>query len=130
MKIGELATRSGVSVRALRYYEQQGLLGSERSSGGTRHYPESAVDQVWLIQQFYASGLASKSILTLLPHIESGTVAPEMLALLTTERDRINQHLADMTAVRDRLEAGIASVTSAMEKGLSCRPANSAWSEV
>ncbi|MFI5841378.1 MerR family transcriptional regulator [Catenuloplanes sp. NPDC051500] len=129
MKIGDLAAQSGVSVRALRYYEEQGLLGSERSSGGTRYYPENAVDQVWLIQQLYASGLASKSILSILPHIETGTVTPEMIALLTGERDRLEQRLADMALVRDRLNAGIDAATAAMEKGRSCRPSQSAWSD-
>lgn len=43
MRIGELAAKAGVSVRALRYYEEQNLLASERSPGGQRHYPHSAV---------------------------------------------------------------------------------------
>ncbi|NED82406.1 MerR family DNA-binding transcriptional regulator, partial [Streptomyces sp. SID11233] len=34
MKIGELARRTGASVRSLRYYEQQGLLDSTRTPGG------------------------------------------------------------------------------------------------
>ncbi len=33
MRIGELARRTGVSERSLRYYEQQGLLVSERTAG-------------------------------------------------------------------------------------------------
>lgn len=129
MKIGELAAQSGVSVRALRYYEEQGLLDAERSSGGTRYYPENAVDQVWMIQQLYACGLASKAILGILPFIQTGGVQPEMVALLIDERNRLEQRLADMAVVRDRLNAGIAAATAAMENGLSCRPANSAWSD-
>lgn len=35
MKIGDLARETGVSPRLLRYYEEQGLLASERPSGGT-----------------------------------------------------------------------------------------------
>jgi len=38
VRIGELAERTGVSVRSLRYYETKGLLGSERTSGGQREY--------------------------------------------------------------------------------------------
>ncbi|GAA5770971.1 hypothetical protein Aros01_07505 [Streptosporangium roseum] len=34
MKIGDLARETGVSVRLLRYYEEQGLLVSERAGGG------------------------------------------------------------------------------------------------
>jgi len=38
MKIGELARRVGVSISALRLYEQRGLIAAGRSEGGTRHY--------------------------------------------------------------------------------------------
>ncbi|MEU1731179.1 MerR family DNA-binding transcriptional regulator [Streptosporangium sp. NPDC020145] len=38
MKIGELARETGVSVRLLRYYEEQSLLTSHRSASGHRHY--------------------------------------------------------------------------------------------
>ncbi|MFB6640979.1 MerR family DNA-binding transcriptional regulator [Streptomyces chartreusis] len=38
MKIGELSSRTGVSVRLLRYYEEQGLLLSQRTAGGHRSY--------------------------------------------------------------------------------------------
>lgn len=35
MRIGEVAERAGVSVRALRYYEEQRLLGATRTGGGS-----------------------------------------------------------------------------------------------
>lgn len=62
MRIGDLAARSGVSVRSLRYYEEQDLLHSSRSSSGQRHYDEAAVQRVGLIQMFFAAGLSSKTI--------------------------------------------------------------------
>ena len=36
LTIGELSARSGVATSALRYYEAQGLIGSERTSGRVR----------------------------------------------------------------------------------------------
>ncbi len=74
MRIGELASRVGVSVRALRYYEEQDLLVSARSPSGQRLYPDSAVDRVQLIQQLYSAGLPSRAILELLPCVETGDV--------------------------------------------------------
>ncbi|GAA2514989.1 MerR family transcriptional regulator [Winogradskya humida] len=126
MRIGELAAAAGVSVRALRYYEEQGLLASQRSAGGTRHYADDAVDQVWVIQQLYAAGLPSKSIVAILPHIETGGVTPEMLDLLSAERERIDRMLTDLASVRDRLDTGIAAATLALGSGRSCRPAREA----
>ena len=43
MQIGELSTRTGVSIRMLRYYEQQGLLQPRRRTSGYRDY--DAIDE-------------------------------------------------------------------------------------
>ena len=67
MRIGELAARSGVSPRSLRYYEEQGLLVPTRTPGGHREYPEAASDRVIRIQELYAAGLSSRKIAGLLP---------------------------------------------------------------
>lgn len=42
MRIGELARRTGVAARRLRYYEEQGLLSSDRSVNGYRDYDPQA----------------------------------------------------------------------------------------
>src|ERR1700691_1624244 len=107
MRIGELATRTGVSVRSLRYYEQQDLLAPERSLSGQRHFAESAVDRVQLIQQLYAAGLPSKSILDLLPCVVNGRATPELLDRLSAERDRMDRLIGDLTSIRNRLDTVI-----------------------
>ena len=45
MRIGELSKATGASTRALRYYEQQGLLSSNRRSNGYREFTASAVNE-------------------------------------------------------------------------------------
>ncbi|MFE7775298.1 MerR family transcriptional regulator [Streptomyces sp. NPDC057445] len=122
MRIGELAARTGVSVRALRYYEEQLLLASERSPSGQRRYPDSAVDRVQLIQQLYAAGLPSKSILAMLPCVETGEASPELLEWLSAERDRIDRQIADLVSARDRLDTVIAAATTTWRTGGRCRP--------
>lgn len=107
MRIGEVAARSGVSTRALRYYEEQELLSAERSSSGQRHYPDSAVDRVRLIQHLYAAGLASRAVRELLPCMHTGVATSDMLARLSDERDRIEQRLIELSSTRDRLDAVI-----------------------
>jgi DNA-binding transcriptional MerR regulator len=121
MRIGELATRAGVSVRSLRYYEQQNLLTSERSSSGQRHYSESAVDRVRLIQQLYAAGLSSKAILDLLARIVNGRATPELLAGLSVERDPIDRQIGDLAIARDRLDAVITNAAANWRTGQRCR---------
>ncbi|MFE5161329.1 MerR family transcriptional regulator [Streptomyces sp. NPDC056697] len=122
MRIGELATRTGVSVRALRYYEEQHLLTSERSPSGQRHYPDTAVDRVLLIQCLYAAGLTSKTIRELLPCMCTGAATPAMLNRLTSERDRINAQIADLAMARDRLEAVIAAAGATADGETMCAP--------
>jgi DNA-binding transcriptional MerR regulator len=91
VRIGELATRTRVSVRALRYYEEQGLLASARSGSGQRLYGSAAVDRVRLIQQLYGAGLSSKTIAELLPCVDAKVSTPESRQRLAAERNRINK---------------------------------------
>jgi DNA-binding transcriptional MerR regulator len=107
MRIGELATQAGVSVRALRYYEEQGLLESRRSDSGQRRYPQAAAERVRLIQMLYAAGLSSRTIADLLPCVEAKVNTPESRARLASERDRIEAQIASLTQTLDRLNAVI-----------------------
>lgn len=104
MRIGEVARRAGVSARALRYYEEQGLLASERTHSGQRVYPEAAVERVRLIQQLFTAGLPSRTIVKLMPCIEAGEAAPEVFELMAAERERITTAMADLAAARDALD--------------------------
>ncbi|GIF17085.1 DNA-binding transcriptional MerR regulator [Actinoplanes teichomyceticus] len=121
MRIGELAARTGVSVRALRYYEQQDLLSAERGSSSHRRYPESAVDRVQLIQRLYQAGLTSKTIVELLPCVVGDRATPAMLERLAAEREQIDQRITDLVRTRDRLDAVISNATDSMLTGASCR---------
>ncbi|MFR0359417.1 MerR family transcriptional regulator [Streptomyces sediminimaris] len=126
MRIGELASRTGVSVRALRYYEEQSLLSPERSSSGQRRYPESAVHRVQLIQQLYAAGLSSKTIAELLPCVVDGRATPVLLERLAAERDHVDQRITDLLHVRDQLDSVVTAATANMLTGASCRQEPSA----
>ncbi|MFJ9127929.1 MULTISPECIES: MerR family transcriptional regulator [unclassified Streptomyces] len=121
MRIGELAARTGVSVRALRYYEEHELLAAERSPSGQRLYARDAVDRVLLIQQLYAAGLSSRTIVELLPCVVDGNATPELLDRLSTERDQIDQKIAELADTRKRLDSVLAGATKNLRTGRSCR---------
>jgi len=104
MRIGEVAALAGVSVRALRYYEEQGLLVPERSASGQRRYSHEAVDRVRFIQDLYAAGLGSKAVLQILPCMEHGGLTDEMHERLQAERARVQAQLEALTATRDKLD--------------------------
>jgi DNA-binding transcriptional MerR regulator len=107
MRIGELAERTGASVRSLRYYEEQDLLLSRRTQGGQRAFPDDAVDRVRLIQVLLAAGLPSRRIAEIMPCVYSGTVTPAMFEHLLAERGRIEDQLRTLAETRDRLDGVI-----------------------
>ncbi|NUP50374.1 MAG: MerR family transcriptional regulator [Catenulispora sp.] len=110
MRIGDLARQTGVSVRSLRYYEQQGLLASTRSAGGQREYPAAAVDRVIRIQEMFAAGVPSRVLAELLPCIHdtdgspNATATPWLTETLTAERDRIDAAIKDLHRTRALLD--------------------------
>ena len=56
-QIGEVAERVGLSLRTVRYYEEQGLLVPEtRTEGGFRLYSEEQIDRLALIKQMKPLG--------------------------------------------------------------------------
>ncbi|MER6690579.1 MerR family transcriptional regulator [Streptomyces minutiscleroticus] len=111
MRIGELAARTGVSVRSLRYYEEQGLLTSARSAGGQRHYTDAEVERVAFIQHLYAAGLSSRTIVELLPCVDSPSHDNSDAAMerMAQERDRLSAHIEKLQHTRDALDALMAA---------------------
>ena len=118
MRIGELASRTGVSVRSLRYYEEQGLLTSTRSPSGQRHYTDSDVERVAFIQRLYAAGLSSRTIAGLLPcaYAPSEENSDYALERMAQEHDRLSAHIADLMRTRDALEGLVATARAHREQ--------------
>lgn len=110
MRIGEVARRSGVSVRALRYYEEQGILSSGRGPGGQREYEEGAVDRVRFFQQLYAAGLSSRRIAEFVPCLEAGITNAEQRAVLVHERGRIVEKMDALGTALARMDDLILAV--------------------
>lgn len=106
MRIGELADRTGVSTRSLRYYEEQGLLASTRTPSGQRTYDEAAVERVAWIQRLYAAGLSSSTLGDLLPCVESPSVAQTRASLerLREEHARLSEQIDTLVRTRATLE--------------------------
>jgi len=123
MRIGALAGQAGVSVRSLRYYEEQGLLESERTAGGHREYRESDVTRVRFLQMLYAAGMPSRRIIELLPFLDTGVATSTMLDHFDEEGDRIRHQIEALTATRDRLTRlrGIAAESVAGRPPEECR---------
>jgi DNA-binding transcriptional MerR regulator len=113
MLIGELARRTGTTTRALRFYEQEGLLTSERTAAGYRRYPESAVDRVRNIKDLLDTGFTVADVRAFLPYLDRPD-NPEVFpfsprctdgyALVGAQRvEEVRRRIAELTAQHDRL---------------------------
>ncbi len=115
MRIGELAARSGVTVRMLRHYEEKGLLSPQRAPNGYREYEERDVARAGLVTSMIRSGLPTRLIVPLLQRRDERDAADEddVVALLRAEAERLDGRIACMTLSRrtiqeylDRIEPG------------------------
>ncbi|WP_310208582.1 MerR family transcriptional regulator [Paenarthrobacter nitroguajacolicus] len=105
MRIGELASATGVSVRSLRYYENQGFLSPERSVSGQRIYGPESVQRVELIQRLFDAGLCSKAMTDILPFIaDPRPRAAALEARLLKERERLSNDIAKIERSRESLD--------------------------
>jgi DNA-binding transcriptional MerR regulator len=124
VRIGELAERTGVSVRSLRYYGEQGLLTSTRSASGQRHYTDADVERVILIQRLYTAGLSSRTITELLPCVDAPSEENSSAAMerMEQERDRLDEHIAELVRTRDALDDVMATARAYRENVRSGAP--------
>ncbi|WP_263118758.1 MerR family transcriptional regulator [Cellulomonas fimi] len=118
MIIGELSGRTGVSTRSIRYYEKLGLIGSDRSANGYRHYDEQAVEVVRTVRAMFDLGFSREDVRAVLPCAtgDHSTVDREQVQeTVAGVRDEISRRIEELTRTRgalDRFLADPGSVTS------------------
>jgi DNA-binding transcriptional MerR regulator len=109
--ISELAVRTGVSARALRHYEDRGLLVPARNSSGYRDYSESDVTRVAQIRTMISAGLGTSTIQRYFDCVRTGDhgIALEMCPDLRAELDSLARRLgarqAELRETQRRLSA-------------------------
>jgi MerR family redox-sensitive transcriptional activator SoxR len=106
LTIGETARRSGVATSALRFYEERGLITSDRAgSGGHRRYPRPVLRRIAFIVFAQRVGLTLEEIgaeLAKLPPDRAPT-RRDWAALSSTWSTRIDERIAEL----ERLRAGL-----------------------
>lgn len=110
MRIGELARRTGVNQRLLRYYEEQSLLRPVRRPSGYREYGDADVGRVRRIRTLLAAGLNTTTIADVLPcTVDTGgglaAACPALLIDLQRERDRISRSITELHTAGTMLDA-------------------------
>jgi MerR family transcriptional regulator, redox-sensitive transcriptional activator SoxR len=105
LTVGQLAARSGVSTSALRFYEEQGLISSRRTSGNQRRYPRAALRRVAFVRASQRVGIPLSRIadaLATLPANRTPTVA-DWARLSAEWRADLDDRISQLEHLRDRL---------------------------
>ncbi len=109
LTIGAVAERTGVAASALRYYEREGLIRSERSDGGQRRFHREVLRRIAFIRTAQRVGLALDEIreaLASLPNGRAPTKA-DWARLSASWRPRLDEQIAVLERLRDRLTSCI-----------------------
>jgi MerR family redox-sensitive transcriptional activator SoxR len=107
--VGELARRAGVATSALRFYEANGLIASERNSSGHRRYRPDVLRRVAFIQVAQRIGLSLGEVgdaLASLPSSRTPT-RDDWNELASRWLPRIDDQIASLALLRDRLDGCI-----------------------
>ena len=106
LKIGEVAEQVGLSLRTIRFYEEEGLVVPDgRTEGGFRLFSPTAVHRLELIKRMKPLGFSLEEMVEVLttldtladPHHDAGD-APALAALLDAYGDKVAAKAADLQA--------------------------------
>jgi DNA-binding transcriptional MerR regulator len=115
MRIGDAAKASGVSVRTLRFYEDEGLCVPPRAHNGYREYCEWGLQRIQVIRHLLDSGLSIKLIKEILHHLtdrpaDPDPISPAFLSEVTRYRDRLAERVAVLAAQQAALDTFLDTV--------------------
>lgn len=107
MKIGELAERTAVATRTIRYWESEGLLPEpDRTAAGYRDYDDAALDRIDFIRRSQTAGLTLAQIRQILDVADDGTPPCEHVAAAVADRlADVDARIGELQAVRRHLRA-------------------------
>jgi len=106
LSIGQLAERTGVSVSAIRFYENKGLVQPSRNAGGQRRFKRADVRRISFILIAQQLGLTIREIgdaLTSLPDSRTPTQS-DWARISSGLKDRLDQQISSLTRMRGRLD--------------------------
>jgi len=107
MRIGELAERSGITTKAIRFYEQTGVLPEPgRTPSGYRDYGEDFVERLGFVRRAQVAGLTLQQVGQVLAIRDRGE-APcgHVREVLQRRLDEVRAHRAELAALETHLEA-------------------------
>lgn len=106
MKIGVLASLTGVSVRSIRHYEREGLVRAERTANGYRDFGESAVELVRRIRVLLRNGFTLEEIRSVAVELDDanlGSVCGDVVKLYEAKLAELDARITEMQSVQRQI---------------------------
>jgi Hg(II)-responsive transcriptional regulator len=105
LTIGRVASRAGIGIETIRFYERRELIDSPpRSAAGYRQYPGNTVQRLRFIRRAKELGFSLKEIKELLVlHSDPKSTCSDIRERAEKKRDDINQRIHDLEKMRDGL---------------------------
>src|SRR4030095_5409157 len=105
LSVGEVASRSGIAISALRFYEAKGLIRGWRTAGNQRRYPREILRRVAVIKVAQRIGVPLDSIRTALRALpnERTPTAADWARLSAAWRADLNDRIETLIRLRDNL---------------------------
>lgn len=122
MKIGEVASRSGVGVEALRFYESRGLLEpAGRTEAGYRLYDDTVLDRIEFIKKAQTVGFNLQEIAKIVDDAKHGLPCAEVRKLAAEKLAELDRRLAELKRCRKELKETVDAWERVGEKeGMIC----------
>ena len=109
LPIGDLARRTGLSVSAIRYYEEKGLVEALRTGGNQRRFLRADIRRLSFILIAQRLGLSLGEIEGQLARLPQGRTpnAKDWAAISRSIRDQLDARIAELQRARDNLDGCI-----------------------
>ncbi|MBT35626.1 MAG: heavy metal-responsive transcriptional regulator [Rickettsiales bacterium] len=105
MKIGELATKAGVTNRAIRYYEELKLIKSDRLANNYREYTKDALDKVRFISRAKKLGFSIDECSSLISLFNNETrKSYEVRQLAISKNNKLKKQIKELKDLQKSLE--------------------------
>jgi DNA-binding transcriptional MerR regulator len=122
LTIGQLARLTDVSVRALRHYEDVGLLAADRTQAGYRLFAPVAVEHVQRIQVLLRNGFTLAQIEPVASMFELDSsdrrrVCADVIRLYHQKLSELDGRIASLVALRERAAARMAFLEQQRREG-------------
>ena len=123
LTITEVSRRSGVAASALRFYEERGLIRSERAGSGHRRYPREVLRRIAFIVFAQRIGMSLDEVGAELAKLPTDRVpeGPDWARLSKGWAWRIDEHIAELQRLRTGLTGCIGCGCLSLDR---CRLAN------